>query len=251
MKFPFMLFILICAYSVAQSQIVNIESARLNEDKQGLQALGDLRFNIVKNQNKLLQLNNKLRLQYTNKKHRCLVLSDINLFLTNDTNYDQNAFQHLRYGYMIDSAFIFEGFLQNQYDRIQLIKSRRLLGLGGRFRFLQRGIVDCHVGLSYMFEHERELNTEIVHQNHRFSSYLNFVFTFSDQFKYHNTTYYQPRIDFFGDFRLSSNNLFETRINSSFSFTTSFNLVYDSTPVDNPQVANINYRLSNGISLRL
>ncbi|MGB0429163.1 MAG: DUF481 domain-containing protein [Bacteroidia bacterium] len=232
------------------AQIVNIEGSRLDETQQGWQGLLDVKFFLVQNKNTLYQFSNKITLQYVDQKHRWLFLNDINLSLSDELKFEQNAFQHLRYGYMLDSALTFETFAQNQYDRIQLIKQRVLLGTGFRFSFLQKGLLNSFYGLTYMLEYEQELKTEEVHLNSRLSTYINFKLTIKDWLKYFNTTYYQPRLTDFSDFRFTTNNTLQFKVNGNLSVITQFTMTYDSNPVEDPSVLNMNMRLTNGFSYK-
>ncbi len=232
------------------AQIVNIESSRLNEGKQGLSGLVDVKFFLVQNNNTLYQFNNKFNIQYVKDKHRWLFLNDINLSLSNELKFEQNAFQHIRYGFLLDSALIFESFLQNQYDKVQLIKERVLLGGGARFRFLHKGLINSHYGLTYMLEYEQELKTGLRHLNSRLSTYVNFKLNIKDWCKFYNTTYYQPLLTDFSDFRFTTNNTLQFKVNGNLSVITQFTLTYDSNPVNDPSVMNKNMRLTNGFSYK-
>lgn len=244
------LFVLL-GLNASRAQIVNIENSRLSETQQGWQGLIDFRFNAVKNNIALLQLSNKLRLQYTQERNRVLFLSDLNLSISDDLSFERNAFQHIRYGYMVDSIFILESFVQNQFDRIQLINQRTLLGQGVRFRYLQRGIIRSFFGFTYMLEYEDELITERQNLNSRLSSYLNLKLSIENWFSLYNTTYFQPLMLDWSDYRISSNSLLEIRANESFSVTFNINVVYDSNPVDDPSVQNLNFKFSNGFAFNL
>lgn len=232
------------------SQIVNIENSRLDETKQGWQGLFDVNFFLVQNTNTLYQFNNKTRLQYVKDKHRWLLLNDVNLSVSDDLKFEQNAFQHLRYGLMLDSAYVFESFAQNQYDRIQLIKQRVLVGTGLRIRFIEKGLVESYYGITYMFEYEEELKTEIRHYNSRLSTYINLKVTVKEWLNLYSTTYFQPLLNNVDDFRFTTTNSLVFKVNGNFSVITRFTMNYDSNPVDDPSVINKNLKLTNGFSYK-
>lgn len=243
-------FLLVLSSFHLSAQIVNIESSRLDETQQGWQGLIDLNFYAIQNANILYQLNNKARVQYIKNRHRWLVLNDMNLSTTNDLKFEQNAFQHIRYGLMIDSPIVWESFIQNQYDKVQLIKQRVLLGTGLRLRFLEKGLIHSYYGITYMLEYEKELKTGILHLNSRMSTYINLKLTISDWFIYYNTSYYQPLFANFSDYRFTTNNTLEFKVNNNFSFVTRFTMTYDSNPVQDPSVHNKNLKLTNGFSYK-
>ncbi|MFY0673835.1 MAG: DUF481 domain-containing protein [Bacteroidia bacterium] len=247
-KLKLFIYILIFCPSISLAQIANIEVSRLNDNKQGLQGLADFKFFLIQNSNTLYQFSNRVRLQYVKDKHNWLFLNDINLSLSNNLTFEQNAFQHVRYGYMIDTSFVLEAFAQNQYDRIQLIRQRVLLGAGTRIRFLQKGLIKSYYGLTCMLEYEDELKTEIRRFNTRMSTYINFKFTLKDWLRYYNTTYYQPLLANFSDFRFTTNNTLEFKVNGNLSVITQFTMTYDSNPVEDASVLNQNMRLTNGFA---
>lgn len=240
----------LCCPLWGSSQIVNVENSRLDETEQGWQGLADLSFYAVKNTNTLYQLNNKLRVQYVTDRHRWLMLSDVNLSISDELKFEQNAFQHLRYGLMLDSAYVWEFFGQHQYDQIQLIRRRVLIGSGLRIRFLERGLINSHYGFTYMLEYEDELVTLETNLLSRLSTYVNIKLTVKEWLQFLSTSYYQPRITQFSDFRLSTNNTLQFKINDSLSIITKLVLIYDSSPVDDASVPNMNMKLTNGFSYK-
>lgn len=229
---------------------MNVEGSRLDETQQGWQGLADLSFYAIQNTNTLYQLNNKLRLQYVAERHRWLMLNNINLSVSDELKFEQNAFQHLRYGLMLDSAYVLECFGQHQYDQIQLIKRRVLLGGGLRIRFLERGLINSHYGITYMLEYEDELVTLEKNLLSRLSTYVNIKLTIKEWFTLLSTSYYQPRIADFDDFRLSTNSTLQFKVNGNLSIITKFVLIYDSSPVNDPSVPNINLKVTNGFSYK-
>ena len=249
-KLKLLTLLLLFCHRVAFSQIANIEVSRLNANKQGLQGLADFKFFLIQNSNTLYQFSNRVRLQHVQAKHTWLFLNDINLSLSNNLTFEQNTFQHVRYGYMLDTSFVLEAFAQNQYDRIQLIRQRILLGAGARIRFLQKGLIKSYYGLTCMFEYEDELKTEIRRFNTRLSTYINFKFTLKDWLRFYNTSYYQPLLKDFSDFRFTTNNTLEFKVNGNLSVITQFTMTYDSNPVQDASVLNQNMRLTNGFAYK-
>ena len=189
-------------------------------------------------------------MQYVSGRHIWLMLNNVNLSVSNELKFEQNAFQHLRYDLMLDSAYYLEAFGQHQYDRIQLIKRRVLLGSGLRIRFLERGLINSFYGFTYMLEYEDELVTLEKNLLSRLSSYVNIKLTIKDWLKLLSTTYYQPRLTYFGDYRLSTNNQLLFKVNGNLSIITQFILVYDSSPVNDPSIPNINMKVTNGFSYK-
>lgn len=235
----------------ASSQIVNVELARMDENKNGWQGLVDFSFYSLKNTSTLFTFSNNINTQFKKDKNLYLILNNINIAYSDIDKFEQNAFQHLRYGRFLDSNFTYELFGQHQYDKIQLIKQRLLLGTGFRFNYFSKGVLSAYTGVSYMFEYESELKTQLIHYNQRMSAYSNIKLTVKKWFRFYNTTYYQPLITNLSDFRVSSSNTLLFKINEYLSFSTNYNFSYDSKPVDDPEVVSYIHKFTTGLSIKL
>lgn len=251
LRFLHWLSLLLLGPCVLNGQIVNVESARLDENKMGWQGLVDLNFMALKNNAHLFQFNNKLRAQYVKDRHRWLLLHDINVNMSGTFNFEQNTFQHLRYGWMVDSPLVLEAFVQNQYDKIQLIKHRLLAGVGLRLMFLEKGLLVTYYGITAMGEYEQEINQTKGDLYARMSTYLNLKFTLKDWLHWYNTAYYQPLFSNVTDYRIMVNSTLEFKVNHRLSMVTRFGMNYDSSPVDNALVPALTYRLTNGFAYKI
>ncbi|MBI3143223.1 MAG: DUF481 domain-containing protein [Bacteroidetes bacterium] len=242
---------LILVHHVLKGQIVNVESARLDENQSGWQGLVDLNFMALKNNAHLFQLNNKLRTQFVKGPHRWLLLHDININMSSTFNFEQNTFQHLRYGWMVDSPLVLEAFVQNQYDKIQRIKHRLLAGAGLRLMFMEKGLLATYYGITAMGEYEQEINSSTGEAYMRLSTYLNLKFTLKEWLHWYNTAYYQPLFRNVTDYRVMVNSSLEIKLNHRLSMLTRFGMNYDSNPVDNALVPAFTYRLTNGFAYKI
>lgn len=234
----------------ANAQIVNIEGSRMEPDSMGWQGSAGLSFNYTQNINKLFQIKANTALQYRFGKHVLLSLNDLNLVFSSQENFSFNGFQHFRYNYLVNKWYTAEAFTQGQFDRVQLVKFRYLLGGGNRFTLLKKDKGRMHLGILAMYEYEIEADTNIVHNDLRLSNYLSATYKPSDVFSSTFMMYYQPVVYRFSDYRVSLLlNLF-FRINKQLSFSTGFNMTYDSAPVQDPEVVNLTFSINQGLFLK-
>lgn len=180
-----------------------------------------------------------------------LFINDINLVKADDENFINSGFEHLRYNYTLkDSGFIkLELFQQRQYNKIQKIQSRLIVGVGPRFEIFRfKKKIGMNVGVSIMGENE-ELTNDTSNSNFRFSSYLSFEWNISDIVSINTITYYQPKADYIADYRLSNMTDMLFNINEYLALKLVYNLVHDSTPPEG--VRKTNYSFRTGIQFRI
>lgn len=244
---------LVCMWGmamVANAQIVNIEGSRMEQDSMGWQGSAGLTFNYTQNINKLFLVKGNTALQYRFKKHVLLSLNDLNLAFSSKEKFNFSGFQHFRYNYLVNKWYTVEAFTQGQFDRVQKVKFRYLLGGGNRFTLLKKEKGRMYLGLLAMYEYEQEADTNIVHNDLRLSNYLSATYKPSEVFSGTFMMYYQPVVYRWSDYRVSVLlNLF-FRINKLLSYSSGFNMAYDSQPVQDPEVVNLTFSINQGLFLK-
>lgn len=234
----------------AQAQIVNIEGSRLEQDSLGWQGTAGLNFSYTQNINKLFIIRANTGFQYRTGKHVLLSLNNINLVFSSTQDFNFSGFQHFRHNYLVNDWYTTEAFTQGQFDRVQRVQFRYLLGGGNRFTLYKDTKARLYLGLLAMYEHEQENGTGIIHNDLRLSNYLSFRYTPSEVFNATFMMYYQPLVYRFSDYRVSTLvNLF-FRINRYLSFSSGFSMVYDSHPVEAPDVVNLTFTVTQGLVFR-
>jgi len=153
-------------------------------------------------------------------------------------------------------------FLQYQYDEFKRIKTRIANGIGPRpgvLLFDKK--LEISGAVSYMFEYVRldsatYSNSSGIHQytdmgegkvEHRLSNYINFGLSLSQGLNIFSTTFYQPLLTEFGDFRIfHDTSLYITpKGMSSLTIYMKFVWAHDSRPPD--QVDATDYNFQSGI----
>jgi len=220
------------------SQIVNIEDKRSTfTDSIGWYETGDLSGQWKKNKNEIFNANAGFQIEFQYKKRILLSISKINFAKVDKKNYINEGFQHLRYTRLINKILGYEAFGQAQYNEQLSLKLRILFGTGMRFRICQ-GKSKCNFGLSLMYEYDEESTEDITHKDFRLSSYFSAAIPITEKVKFFSTSYYQPLVNNFNDFRLSSQSKLVMAITKKISATITFSILYDSrAPEDSPELS--------------
>ena len=238
-----LLFILLplCSFG----QIINVENKRLPADKEGFVGTFDLGLNLIKNTSHILQFNNNIHLQYSKENHTYLLLNDIS-FVQKEGEEDwlNKGYQHFRYIYQ-NKKLGFEGFFQHQYDKVQKIQFRMLMGVGARWQMVKNDSLQFAMGFSTMNEYENPVDADPFVQI-RLSHYLSFAFLVNENISLSTTSYYQPFLTNWSDYRMSSQTALKLALNKQFEFKIAGNITYDSNPAE--AVPLLNYHVINGVS---
>ena len=226
------------------AQIVNIEGERYTTDTTGWRGNYNLGFTYGKQAVSYFAFSNTAHVQYKSKKSLYLILGSVDLLKTKDKQFVNSGFFHFRYNYKIKNWLRWEAFTQIQYNKLNGIYLRYLLGTGPRFKAVQVEKFKTYIGTLYMLEYE--INTDKTQKllQGRFSAYLSFSFRPIKTVEIVSTTYYQPRFDVIKDYRISTDNSLSFKFHKILSFGINFRLNYDSRPPEGA-VTNLTYQLEN------
>lgn len=260
MKQFFLLHLLLLGSISVFSQIVNVESLRMNAKDKKLSGIVDLDFAVRKNKaGQTVVVGTDIGAQWNmGTRNRLIFLSGYHLTQFNDTddptvpsrNFNNQAFGHLRYNLDLSNTIALEAYSQVQWDEVQEIDIRALNGLGVRFELLQNDTSSFYFGLSYMLEYEEtseQPEAITVNEHQRLSTYVSGQMGLNPFLSFNYVLYFQPRPAELQDFRVSSNLGLSIRLTRKVNFTTSASLLYDSRPPST--VPRTQYYLSNGIRM--
>lgn len=237
-RFFLLTIICILGFTTVKSQVVNIERMRLKADTTGYFGSGAVTFNLIENKKRIMNLGGKLHLMHKRPKATYLLISNLNLIRAGEEDFVNNGFQHFRFNNNLNETFIFELFLQAQFNELLKVKNRDLAGTGIRIKLLDRSKIKVYSGLLYMYEYEEIKGENIINRNHRMSDYLAMSLYFNDIASFESTTYYQPRIKYIGDYRISSENSLGLHITKRLVYQTGFQILFDSRPpIDIPETS--------------
>ncbi len=233
---------------LAVSQVVNVESYRKKTDTVGWAGSAEATLYINKNNDFVLALNTNIELQYKTKKTLWLMLTDLATVRANtDQRFVNGGFQHFRFNYKITDRFVWEAFVQGQFSEPLGIDWRYLAGTGPRFKVYGKETFRLYIAAAYMSEWERTSElTKGMHYN-RVSSYLSFTIAPNDNVHIASTTYYQPRIDAWSDYRIAENLHIKTELTDIIYFICDYTLLFDTHPPKG--IVNTVYTLESGFGI--
>ena len=243
----FTIFLLASIYSYGQ--VVNVETLRKPSDTTKWTGSASLDIFLIKNVNQIFKIENKFHVQYKHDKNLWLLLNDLNFQKLEGSSFVNKGTQHLRYNRKLSDRIRWEGFLQSQYDAVSNIDFRGLVGTGPRFKITSSEKYRTYIGTLVMYEYEKADITveERVAEAVRGSTYLSFSFYPTETLSIISTSYYQPKLDQWSDYRLSSDTAVLLRIFEKLAFKINFVYKYDAVPVS-ANIPRAQYELTNGLS---
>lgn len=239
-------------FEKADAQIVNIEERRITGTNDTTKWYGFVRFGatLSKVKDDILQFNSTGQVQYKNKKTLSLLLLDARLLRAGDQDFNRSGFAHFRYNRDLTDPLKLEAFAQAQFNKLLLIESRTLAGSGLRYRLLKskNGKHRIYSGLAMLFERNVFLENLGEQEWWRLSSYVSMTFRPWEGVKLVSTTYFQPQIDRWENYRMSTEWRLDMPLGKKLSFYTDFSLSIDqSLPDDAPTSV---YAWVNGLTWR-
>ncbi|WP_178987622.1 DUF481 domain-containing protein [Winogradskyella schleiferi] len=245
-SFILLVIFLITSFNGIDAQIVNVESLRRISDTSKWSGAANLDISLIKNTQSIFKITNKIRLQYNTEKNLYLFINDLKLEQIEDNSFVNKGIQHLRYNRKIIERLKLEIFAQSQYDAISDIKFRGLLGIGPRFKLSKSQDYRLYLGTLLMYEHEEssDSDTEIL-QDVRGSAYFSCSLYPLEHISLVSTTYYQPLLKQFSDFRISNETSLGIKVLYNLLFKTTFTYNFDASPIIG--IPKTQYELTNGI----
>ncbi|TDN95273.1 uncharacterized protein DUF481 [Salegentibacter sp. 24] len=199
-------FLLLIFPILAHSQLVNIETKRLQTDSIRFVLNADFAFNHSNTDGlSVNQINATLTTQFKSKdlKKTYLFLGNYKLIDSEEGNLQNSWFLHTRFNYKFSQLLRGEFFLQGQYNQLLVVEQRNLLGAGLRLKWISREYISAYLGNSYMYEIEYSDRAQTTNSNHRNSSYLSLSYlSKTNRFSITNTVYYQPLYKNLEDYRI-------------------------------------------------
>ena len=251
LKFPQHVYFILCfvlTTSVSFGQIINVESLRKPSDSTKWNGSVNLNLNIIKNVNEIFGISSRAHVQYKSGKTILLFLNDFSFQKVESSSFVNRGTQHFRYNYNITEMIKLEAFLQGQYDALSEIDFRGLAGIGPRFKLSKNDNYRFYLGTLVMYEYEKATNVlaDRIQKDYRASTYFSFILYPNDNISLVSTTYYQPLLESFTDYRVANETSLAFKIFDDLYFSTVFNYYFDAFPVTN-SIPKTQYKLTNGL----
>ena len=247
LKAVFFTAVLFSAFT-SSAQIINIENARMHSDTTGWMGGAGAAFSLNQNKEKITGGNIQAHLQHKTKtdKSLWLLLGDYGLLKAGGEKLIAEGFGHIRYNKKINNWLRWEAFGQFQKNVITQIDSRYLIGTGPRFRIVKNKILRLYAASLIMYEREKETSSIVPVQNiARSSSYISFTLTPVETTDITSTTFFQPAINNFSDYRILNQVKIGVKATKHFSLSLKWNYLFDNRPAG--AAPKTTYSLSSGI----
>jgi len=234
------------------SQLVNIESLRMQTDSIRFAGNANLTFNFQKTNDITLNVFKaglSAQMKSKNLKNILLVLGNYDLASSNKSAINNAGFSHVRYNYKFNRWLRWEVYTQLQFNELLSLKYRYLAGTGARFKLNRGEVFRMYIGISSFYEYEQIQDVQqTVNSDLRMSNY--FVASIklpNKRGEITSTTYYQPLFRQFSDYRLTNQSLIQLNITKQLSITTSVDYFFDFNPPEG--VKQSSFSLNNGLRL--
>lgn len=154
---------------------------------------------------------------------------------------------HLRHNRRLGGPWSTLAFVQWQENPFQRLKSRRLLGLGGRCDLLAREGLDLALGGAFMWEREQIEDGPGATTDQRLSFFLSLVYRVSSRVSLDGLAFFQPAVSELADHRVFAQGDLKVEITGALSLFTGFQVEKDSRPAAG--VARTDWETSTGFSM--
>jgi hypothetical protein len=239
--------VFIIGFAKSSSQVINVETLRKVTDSAKWTGSVSLDVSLIKNKNNIFKVANKAHIQYNNKKELWLFVNDLKFEKLEGESFVNKGTQHFRYNLKISDRIKMEAFLQAQYDAISEIDFRGLAGLGPRLKLYANDNYRFYLGTLVMYEYEKSSNIieDRVQKDIRGSFYISYSIYPTVYLSIISTSYYQPKLSHFKDYRLSTDTSVLFKILEKLAFKSTFTYSYDVFPV--VTIPKTQYELTNGL----
>ena len=222
--------------ATSASAISDIESERPNLPEQGLDASVKLGLDGKTGNDEEVDYAGSAKLIYRINDEVFLFIADKEYGSTRDIKDTDNAFLHTRWTHIITPTWGVEGFAQWEQDEFDNLKSRVLLGGGGRYLLWQKqDVYSFTLGLGAF--HEEETQNLVSYQQTdnfwRVNAFYTYKYQVNKMVSLINTTYVQPRIGEASDLRVLADFGLKVGITDSLAITIAYKVTYDSEPAQN------------------
>lgn len=229
------------------TQILNIEDDRVRMDSTGWSGRVGFDINYIKSTAEAINSAFDAKIQYKRKKSNYLALSKYSLSKSGNSEVANAFTHHFRANYKLNKWLSSEAYLQGQFNKVLMIQERYIIGGGLRFRLVRTDSFRLYSGHSIMFEYEKSSAIPYsIERNLRMSHYLSFTWQFSKFCTLIHTSYFQPLISHWSDFRYFAQTDLFFQIYKNLKFKSSHIYTFDADPF--PGVVKETHLLTNGIS---
>ena len=226
--------ILLCGPFYAHA-IVSMENIHLGKPPQGFAGSYQLDLTLETGNTEQTDAGTGIKLQWTEGKITDFILANYEYGETAGVTNKNKGFAHYRHIEQLDDRFAWEGFTQLSSNQFTNLTLRALAGGGARITLGK--VTDRQaffLGLGMFYERE-ELDSiypdeAAIENTLRANTYLVMKYQFNAFVSLVSTTYYQPDLSDFSDFRVIEDLSLVSKLNESLSINIGIDIAHDSKP---------------------
>jgi len=234
-------------WAPAAFAVVNVESAQFDAPEDGLSVSAEIGLDGASGNTDKFGFNAGTRVQWHRQSHTDLGLFSYRYGKSRGRADTNKSFAHVRHMQHISPLYTLEGFGQAEKNEFSRLSFRGLIGMGVR-RVLFAGAASGRgfLGFGAMYEHEelqpRSGATDTLQSRlWRGNFYLSVKHRFNEQIRVVSSTYYQPRLDDWGDARLLEQAALMVKLNETLNLKLSLEVQHDSRPPQQVEKTDISY----------
>lgn len=192
----------------------------------------------------------QLRFDFKHRMYHTFLVVEIKQGEQHEERFLNKGFMHGRAVRTFSPGVAAEVFAQIEYDGFIKLRERKLAGAGARIRLLKtKTRVSIFLGAGFMREHELYSNPLVRSKLlSRSSNYMTGRYKFDSIFSFSFTSYYQPDVKQFSDYRILVQSGFSVKLAKNFSLNTSLEYRFDNEPMTD--IKKYDVGITNGITAR-
>jgi hypothetical protein len=229
-KLYFLLYLTVFCIAPAMGQ-VNTEKLRRGLDEDGFAGGVEAVYSITQGNSDLMVFGLMPGFVWRIGGSQIFMINELETASADGGDLINRGFSHLRFNYELHPSWVYELFLQAQYDKSQDLAARYLAGSGLRMRIIRKELTQLSVGVGAMFEYE-EVDSGEITRIARGSNYISFRTEKPDRSAISSTVYIQPKFSDANDIRILGEAALELMISNNLAFTNTLVYRYDSEPTE-------------------
>lgn len=216
--------------------ISNIESERPNPPEEGWSGSVKIGLNGKTGNQEERSHEGATRIVYRLDDDIFMVIAERDYGSTRGVKTTDKEFLHGRWVHLLNYDWAVEGFGQWEKDEFDNLTSRVLAGGGGRYSVAQkRDVYSFALGLGAFHETEKQNLVSYQETNRlwRMNAYYAYNYQINDNVSLASTTYYQPSLSDFDDFRVLFDAGIAVKLSTRLQLHVNYRLTHDSEPAQN------------------
>ena len=228
------------------AQIVRLDLQDFEEDTAKVKSLTSLDFFAIGNANTIFSLATNHQTKFKSKHLSHLILADFSFILNNEDALDNRGYVHYRtQKHIAKKTYYVEGFAQTRFNEVLKLGRRDLIGAGFRLHLESKDRWSINYGTGFMLDFETEIDYQTFRFHERWNNYLQVQFR-NEKFRFNSNSYFQPDMNNFQDFRLSSGVSLQFDFGEHLKFSSGFDINWDTDPIQD--VIPITFMVRNGLA---